>query len=114
MKRKLAGVLAGTAVLGTLAFANVASAQDTLVVQPATSDSTVVIDSAAPGTQVIVEPAGTLALAPTSPSFESPIRYGFAAARQPGSVPSPYGDLPSSGHIGDEFYYKQFGGVSPP
>jgi hypothetical protein len=114
MKRKLALVF-GTTVLGALAFAPAAFAQDTVIVdRPVTSGTTTVVtpsDSSA----VVVEPSTSIAMAATAPApFESQLHYGYAAARQPGSVPSPYGDRPASGHIGDEFFYKQFGGVSPP
>ena len=107
-------VFAGTAVFGSLAFAPVAFAQDTVIVdRPVTSGTTTVVtppsDSA-----VVVEPGTNVALVTSPQPFESQIHYGFATARQPGSVPSPYGDVPASGHIGDEFFYKQFGGVSPP
>jgi hypothetical protein len=109
MKRKLATVL-GTAVLGALAFAPAAFAQGAVV-----TERSVVVEPVAPGTSVVVvEPADNLAMSTAPAPFESQIHYGFSAARQPGSVPSPYGDVPASGHIGDEFYYKQFGGVSPP
>ena len=113
MKRKLAMIFAGSAVLGTLAFAPAAFAQDTVIVdRPVASGTTTVVspDSSA----VVVEPNTVVAAAPQPEPFESQYHYGFAAARQPGSVPSPYSDRPASGHIGDEFYYKQFGGVSPP
>jgi hypothetical protein len=45
---------------------------------------------------------------------ESPATQELGRARQPGMVPSPYVGMPASGHPGDEFFYKQFGGVSPP
>ncbi|HEY6865377.1 MAG TPA: hypothetical protein VI319_15905 [Burkholderiales bacterium] len=115
MKRKLAMIFAGSAVLGTLAFAPAAFAQDTVIVdRPVTSGSTTVVTPAPDSSAVVVEPNTVVAAAPQPQAFESQYHYGFAAARQPGSVPSPYSDRPSSGHIGDEFYYKQFGGVSPP
>jgi hypothetical protein len=112
MKRKLATVL-GTAVLGALAFAPAAFAQDAVVIDRSVSSGTTV-EPAAPGSRVVVvEPADNLAMSTAPAPFESQIDYGYSAARQPGSVPSPYSDRPASGHIGDEFYYKQFGGVSP-
>jgi|SRR3954470_13137781 hypothetical protein len=110
VKRKLATVLSGTAVLGTLAFAPAAFAQDTVIVdRPATSGSTTIV---APSDSVVVQPADTVVLAaePSSP-YDTPIRHGFAAARLPGSVPSPYTDMPASGHIGDEYFFKHSGGV---
>jgi hypothetical protein len=113
-KRKLAVMLGTTGVLGALAFAPAAFAEDTVIVdRPVTSGGTTVVapsDSSA----VVVEPSENIAMATAPEPFESQIHYGYAAARQPGSVPSPYGDRPASGHIGDEFFYKQFGGVSPP
>ena len=114
MKRKLATVLSGTAVLGTLAFAPLANAQDSPVIERSVPDSSVtVVEPVAPGSQVIVvEPAETPASVPQSAPWESPIRHDFAAARQPGSVPSPYSDMPGSGHVGDEFYNKQQGGTA--
>lgn len=114
MKRKLSVLFTGTAVLGSLAFAPAAFAQDTVIVdRPVTSGTTTVV-TPSDSTAVVVEPATTVAVLEAPQPFESQIRYGYAAARQPGSVPSPYGDRPASGHLGDEFYYKQFGGVSPP
>ena len=110
-KRKLATLFAGMAVLGALAFAPAAFAQDAIVVERSVPSATVVD----PATNVVVvEPADRVALLTAPAPYESQIHYGFAVARQPGSVPSPYRDLPGSGHVGDEFYYKQFGGVSPP
>ncbi len=114
-KRKLSLVVAGTAVLGSLAFAPAAFAQDTVIVdRPVTSGTTTVVTPSSDSTAVVVEPATTISMLEAPQPFESQIHYGYAAARQPGSVPSPYGDRPASGHLGDEFYYKQFGGVSPP
>jgi hypothetical protein len=111
MKRKLATVLSGTAMLGTLAFAPLAGAEDAVVVERSVPDSRVtIVEPVAPGSQVIVEPS---AMSPNqffSPN-ESQIHYGYATARQPGSVPSPYGDMPGSGHVGDEWYAKQQGGT---
>ena len=115
MKRKLATVLAETAVLGTLAFAPAAFAQDTVIVdRPVTSGTTTVVTPPADSSAVVIEPTENLAMATAPAPYESQLHYGFATARQPGSVPSPYGDRPASGHVGDEFFYKQFGGVSPP
>jgi hypothetical protein len=108
-KRKLAAVL-GTAMLGTMALAPAAFAEDAVIVdRPVTSGAnTTVVE---PNTAVVAEPADTLALATAPQPFESQIHYGYAVARQPGSVPTPYGDRPASGHIGDEFYFKHSGGV---
>jgi hypothetical protein len=113
MKRKLVTVLSGTAILGTLAFAPLASADDALVVERSVPDSRVtVVEPAAPGSRVIVtEPNAQLSYTPQSAPWESPIRHDFALARQPGSVPSPYSDMPGSGHVGDEWYAKQQGGT---
>ena len=114
MKRKLAMIFAGSAVLGTLALAPAAFAEDAVIVdRPVTSGTTTVVTPAPDSTAVVVEPGTTLALAaaPQFPPNETPIRYGPAVARQPGSVPSPYGDRPASGHIGDEYFNKQQGGV---
>jgi hypothetical protein len=112
MKRKLATVLAGTTVLGTLAFAPAAFAQDTVIVdRPVTSGTTTVVEPSDSPAVTVVEPAESLALATAPQPFESQIHYGYAVARQPGSVPTPYADLPASGHIGDEFFFKHSGGV---
>ena len=113
-KRKISMAFAGTAVLGSLAFAPAAFAQDTVIVdRPVTSGTTTVV-TPSDSSPVVVEPGTTLALAaaPQFPPNETPIRYGLAVARQPGSVPTPYGDIPGSGHIGDEYFNKQQGGVS--
>src|SRR3954464_12171283 len=77
MKRKLATVLSGTAILGTLAFAPLASAEDALVVERSVPDSRVtVVEPAAPGSQVIVtEPNAQLSYTPQSAPWESPIRH---------------------------------------
>jgi hypothetical protein len=107
--RKLAKVL-GTAVLGALTFAPAAFAAETVIVdRPVTSGSTTVVE---PNSAVtVVQPADSMALATAPQPFESQLHYGYAVARQPGSVPSPYGDRPASGHIGDEFFFKHSGGV---
>jgi hypothetical protein len=113
MKRKLATVLAGTTVLGTLAFAPAAFAQDTVIVdRPVTPGTTTVVEPSDSSSVTVVEPgADSVRLATAPQAFESQIHYGYAVARQPGSVPSPYTDLPASGHIGDEFFFKHSGGV---
>lgn len=101
-------------MLGTLVFAPLASAEDVLVVERAVPDSRVtVVEPVAPDTQVVVtQPSDQLAYStPQSAPWESPIRHDFAWARQPGSVPSPYPDMPGSGHVGDEWYAKQQGGT---
>jgi hypothetical protein len=107
-KRKLAAVL-GTAVLGAMAFAPSAFAQDTVIVdRPANSGTTTIVE---PG-PAVVEPSDTVVLAAAPQATgDTPIRHGFAVAREPGSVPSPYTDLPASGHIGDEYFFKHSGGV---
>jgi hypothetical protein len=115
MKRKLATVLGGTAIVGSLAFAPLASARDVPVSERSVSDSSALVVEPAPGQQVIVtQPSEQLAFSPNAnfQPWESQVHYGFATARQPGSVPSPYGDMPGSGHVGDEWYYKQQGGTS--
>jgi hypothetical protein len=109
LKRKLAAAL-GTTVLGTLAFAPAVFAQDTVIVdRPVTSGTATAVE---PSGAVVVQPSDTivLAAAPSSP-YDTPINHGLTAARQPGSVPSPYSDLPASGHIGDEYFFKHSGGV---
>ena len=112
MKRKLATVLGGTAMLGALAFAPLAGADDAVVVERSVPDSRVtVVEPVAPGSQVVVDPSATSPNRFFAP-WESQIHYGYAVARQPGSVPSPYGDLPGSGHVGDEWYAKQQGGTA--
>lgn len=116
MKRKLATVLAGTTVLGALAFAPAAFAQDTdstvIVDRPVTSGTTTVVEPSDRSAVTVVEPgADSMRLATAPQPFESQIHYGYAVARQPGSVPTPYGDLPASGHVGDEFFFKHSGGV---
>ena len=104
LKRKLAAVLAGSAVLAAMAVTPIAYAQsEGRVYDPAT---------------------GTWQQAPSpvpdsprrmSSRDDSPVR-GDSPVREYGRVnrPTPYGDVPSSGHMGDQYYYKQFGGVSPP
>ncbi len=115
MKRKFTMIFAGSAVLGTLAFAPAAFAQDTVIVdRPVTSGTTTVVTPSPDSSAVVIQPSENTIVATAPQPFESQIHYGFAVARQPGSVPSPYSDRPGSGHIGDEFFYKQFGGVSPP
>lgn len=107
-KLKLTTIL-GTAVLGTMALAPAAFAQDTVIVdRPASSGTTTIVE---PGTAV-VEPADSVVLAAAPQATgDTPIRHGYALAREPGSVPSPYTDLPASGHIGDEYFFKHSGGV---
>jgi hypothetical protein len=112
MKRKLATVLAGTTVLGTLAFAPAAFAQDTVIVErPVTSGTTTVVEPSDSSAATVVEPADSVRLATAPAPYETQINHGFTFARQPGSVPSPYTDMPASGHIGDEFFFKHSGGV---
>jgi hypothetical protein len=97
-------------VLGTMAFAPGAFAQDTVIVdRPANSGTTTIVE---PGAAAAVEPSDSVALM-TAPhaTGDTPIRHGYAVAREPGSVPSPYSDLPASGHIGDEYFFKHSGGV---
>ena len=96
-------------MLGTMAFAPGAFAQDTVIVdRPAASGSTTIVEPGA----AVVEPAdSTVLMAVPHAAGDTPIRHGFAVAREPGSVPSPYSDLPASGHIGDEYFFKHSGGV---
>jgi hypothetical protein len=106
MNRKLATILAGTAALGTLAFAPIAGAQS----DPAT---VVVIEPAAPAETVVVAPAETVVVPEPTAPLDSPRNFNSVPAERIGRVPSPYPDMPGSGHVGDEFYYKQAGGTAP-
>jgi hypothetical protein len=113
-KSKLAIVMSGTAILGSLACAPLARAYDDAPVteRSAPDSNPVVLEGVPPGSRVLVlEPGATLAATPQFPPNETPISYRLGVARQPGSVPTPYGDLPGSGHVGDEYYNKQQGGV---
>jgi hypothetical protein len=107
LKRKLTTVFAGTAMLGALCFAPLAQAQSdvgTSVYDPAT------------GTWQRVEPAPS---ANPSRLTDSPRRDTVTTPAPPQydrriPQPSPYSGVPASGHVGDTYFYEQFGGVSPP
>lgn len=119
LKRKIASAVVGAAVLSALSFAPIASAQ---------SDVSSKVYDPSTGTWREVPPTAPSASAPTVP--DSPRRTDVASAdsdslpryegdvyapnpREPGLRPSPYSDLPASGHVGDQFFYKGSGGVSP-
>ena len=115
LKRKIAGVFAGTAMLGALSFAPLAGAQSDVsssVYDPATGTWRQIPPTAPSASTVPDSPRGPeLASADARRQTEDDV-YASTSG-EPGLVPSPYRDMPASGHAGDQFFYRGTGGVSP-